>query len=152
MNEPNTLELRDKRILAREHRVDLDEEVQTLELEGWEVDQDVEPNPYRPNPSCPPWPTIQMSRPVDHPNAAKDWRERAIKLQNTIGEIQANLGELLADYQVLARFLDQDTFVNRGGGVEVRGSRISDEDTGGTERYTEVRAIIQANRKRWGPK
>ena len=152
MTDQNTDEKRDKRLVAREHRHELDEVVTILEFQGWTVDQDVEPNPYRPNPSCPPWPTIQMSRPVEHPQAAEDWRERAIKLQNTIGEIQENLAELLADYLVLARFLDLDTFVNRGGGVEIRGSRISEEDTGGTDRYAEVRQVIQANRKRWGPK
>ncbi len=131
----------DRRVIAREFRQDLDEQVQDMETKGWEVQEDAEVNPFRPNPSSPPWPTVLMTRPIDHPQAIEDLRLANHELRNQVGEMTKEFGQLRQAYRTLAGVLEGPTFTDRGGMV-----RIQDEDN-----FRQAIELINELRDRYGP-
>jgi hypothetical protein len=134
----------DNRIIAREEKADLDEEVRFLETKGWEMDTEAEPNPYQPNPSCPPWPTVLMTRPTDHPEAIKDLRAEVIKLRNHNGSMTGRFNALLKIYRVLARLIENAAgFTNRGGKFQ---PQIAED------LWNKAKKLIEDNREHFGPR
>lgn len=114
MTEENTPKV-DRRIIAREFRPDLDEQVQDMETKGWELEEDAEIEPYRPNPSSPPWPTVLMTRPVDHPNVLPELRQANHELRNQVGALTREFRDLRNLYQVVAEAMLGPTFRNAQG-------------------------------------
>lgn len=141
MTEEQTQKI-DRKVIAREFRVDLDEQIQDMETKGWTLETDVEVEPYRPNPSSPPWPTVLMTRPIDHPNVLPELRQANHDLRNQVGELTQTKTALLHSYHALARVIAGPTFTDRGGML-----RIQDE-----EAFQAAKELVEDNRERFGPK
>lgn len=141
MTEEQTQKI-DRKVIAREFRVDLDEQIQDMETKGWTLETDVEIEPYRPNPSSPPWPTVLMTRPIDHPNVLPEFRQANHDLRNQVGALTHELRDLRNLYHQIARALLSPTFTDRGGML-----RIQDEDA-----FRTAQGLVEENRERFGPK
>jgi hypothetical protein len=91
----------DRRVISRRKESELDDAVRELEKVGWEVLEGVEATPFQPNPSDPPWPTVIMTRPVDHQNAHIERLGDLVKARNQLGELTVHHAELTAVYRIL---------------------------------------------------